>query len=56
MVRALGGRHKLPLEEAELTDSYAFYAPPVENDDLLHIEFEVEDALCKQATGETCGI
>jgi hypothetical protein len=56
MVRALGGRHKLPLEEAELTDNYAFYAPPVEYDKLVDIEFEVEDALCEEATGETCGI
>lgn len=56
MVRALGGRDKLPFEEAELTDNYAFYAPPAVYDKLLHIEFEVEDALCEQATGETCGI
>ncbi|MBS0550533.1 MAG: hypothetical protein JSR24_22470 [Proteobacteria bacterium] len=56
MVRALGGRHKLPLEEAELTDNYAFYAPPAVYDKLLDIEFEVEEALCEEATGETCGI
>jgi len=56
MVRALGGRGKLPFEEAELTDNYAFFAPPVEYDKLLNIELEVEDALCEQATGEACGI
>jgi hypothetical protein len=26
------------------------------SDELLAVEFKVEDALCEQATGETCGI
>jgi hypothetical protein len=56
MVRALGGRSKLPFEEAELTDNYAFYAPPGVYDKLLDIQFEVEEALCEQAMGEGCGI
>jgi hypothetical protein len=56
MVRSLGGPSRLPLEEAELTDNYAFFAPPAESDKLLAVEFKVEDALCEQATGEGCGI
>jgi len=55
-VRSLGGPSRLPLEEAELTDNYAFFAPPAESDKLLAVEFKVEDALCEQATGEGCGI
>jgi hypothetical protein len=56
MVRSLGGPSRLPLEEAELTDNYAFFAPPAESDKLLSVEFKVEDARCEQATGEACGI
>jgi hypothetical protein len=54
MIKALGGLSRLPLEEAELTDNYAFFAPPAESDRLLAVEFKVEDALCEQAIGEAC--
>jgi hypothetical protein len=45
MIKALGGLNRLPVEEAELTDNYAFFAPPAESDKLLAVEFKVEDAL-----------
>jgi hypothetical protein len=56
MVQALGGPGELPLEVAELTDSYEFFASPAPTDEVLKVELKVEDALCEQATGETCGI
>jgi predicted small lipoprotein YifL len=56
MVEALGGPDQLPLEDAELTDDYEFLATPAPNDEVLKVEFAVEDALCEQATGETCGV
>lgn len=54
MFKALGGASRLPFEEAELTDNYAFFSPPADSRTLTAIEFKVEDALCEQATGEAC--